>query len=527
MAKEPSKIGKYSVIQRIAQGGMGAVYLGMHPTLDRKVILKKLTLKGSSSIVERFKREARIMMDFKSDFIVDVYDHFKEGTSYYIVLEYIEGTSLDNLIKKYKKVPNDIALYIMYNAAQALQYAHNKNVIHRDIKPANILLSKNGEIKLVDFGIAVSQDEEEGLTMEGTTLGTPSYMAPEQLADSKSVDNRADIYSLGVMFYEMVTGKKPFSGYITAELIAAIQTGKYKKPRKLNPKVTPFIQKIIVKMMRTKKKRRYQDLNGLIDKIKKRLRRDRLPKLRENLIDLIQGKELAEIDLKNRIPVFSIIFKGLVLLAILAAAGFASIKTGLYHQYLAPKTSGKIHFELKYSPGSLLEGRYPVSILINYLNEKKPKQFTVKTSIIANDKDEHKKMNFFGRSGKYSIEVNFLTFNMVYNINLKSFKENKGGIIIPIHLDESLTNEIYVTHSVVDTETGEDITDYLVTRFYNEGRKRWVDPNTMPIKPNTEYTAQIFSKSNAPSKWATGKFKITIPEDVNKFVIYRELSKKE
>ena len=217
MAKIPESIGKYKITAEIARGGMGAVYKAVHPTLKRNVILKKLILKGSATVTERFKREARIMMDFKNDYIVNVYDHFKQGSFYNIVLEYVDGIALNRLIRQERYLPNDITLLIFRDCCRALKYAHSKNVIHRDIKPGNILLSKAGEVKLVDFGIAVSMDEEAGLTRDGVTLGTPSYMAPEQFESTKSVDKRADIYSMGVMLYEMVTGKKPFPGNFSPE----------------------------------------------------------------------------------------------------------------------------------------------------------------------------------------------------------------------------------------------------------------------------------------------------------------------
>ena len=245
------RIGKYELIAKVAQGGMGALYKARHPTLDRVVLLKKLTLRGSSQFVERFKREARLMMDFKHEHIVHVYDHFKEGSSYYIVEEFVDGISLDALIRRERYLSNDAAMLILYEVSKALKYAHDKKVIHRDIKPSNILISRQGEVKLVDFGIATSQEEtEDGLTRDGMVLGTPSYIPPEQIADARNVDKRADIYSLGVVLYEMLTGKTPFPGSFTAETVALIQRGRYTPPRRLNPRISPLLRKIVRKAMR-------------------------------------------------------------------------------------------------------------------------------------------------------------------------------------------------------------------------------------------------------------------------------------
>ena len=144
---------------------MGAVYKAKHPTLNRFVLLKKLTLRGGPQFIERFRREARIMMDFKHDHIVQVYDHFKEGSSYYIAEEFVDGVSLEQLIKRERYLSNEAAALIFYEVCKALQHAHEKGVIHRDMKPGNILISNQGEVKLVDFGIATSlEDSEEGLT---------------------------------------------------------------------------------------------------------------------------------------------------------------------------------------------------------------------------------------------------------------------------------------------------------------------------------------------------------------------------
>lgn len=297
MEKTPVRtIGKYEIIAKVAEGGMGALYKARHPTLDRTVLLKKLTLRGGSQFIERFRREARIMMDFRNDHIVQVYDHFKEGTHYYIVEEYVDGISLDALIRKERSLSNEAAMLILYEVCWALKYAHDKQVIHRDIKPGNILISRQGEVKLVDFGIATSlEDTEDGLTREGMVLGTPSYIPPEQIDDAKSVDRRADIYSLGVVLYEMLTGKTPFPGSFTAETIHLIHKGKYTPVRRLNPRCTRLLRKVARTCMKVNRRRRYQDVKEIIRLLERRIKRRDPVSLQNAVKSLVEGTAIGSL----------------------------------------------------------------------------------------------------------------------------------------------------------------------------------------------------------------------------------------
>lgn len=344
---EKNMIGKYKVTKMLAKGGMGAVYQGIHPTLKQPVILKKLTLKGSPQFAERFKREARIMMGFNNDNIVDVYDHFKIGRSDFIVLEYVDGMSLEELLRQERYLPNDLALYIFREAARALKYAHDKGVVHRDVKPANLLISRNGEIKLVDFGIAASDEEEDqDLTQEGMTLGTPSYMAPEQITDSKGVDKRADIYSLGVMLYEMTTGKKPYPGSFTPEAIAKIQKGKYPPPRKYNPNISSPLVALIKKMMKPKPKRRLKDLEKALRVADARLRHKNVRRIQQYLTACIRDSKKEPLK-KPMAPATKFFMVGLPLIMLILAGGsFAFLRSGMYYEVFQPRHYGALKLQI-------------------------------------------------------------------------------------------------------------------------------------------------------------------------------------
>ena len=343
MAVFPEKIGKYEIESLVAKGGMGAVFKALHPTLKRHVIIKKLTLRGSSTIAERFKREARILMDFKNDYIVRVFDHFKEGSSHYIVLEYVDGMSLDQLIKRQRSLSSELALVIFLDACRALQYAHGMGVIHRDIKPGNILISKKGEVKLADFGIASSEeDDESGLTKEGMTLGTPSYMPPEQIENSKNVDRRADIYAMGIMLYEMVTGKKPYPGNFAPDTVLLIQKGRYRAARKMNPRVHPFVDKLIRKLIKPDPRKRYQSMDEVIRVIEKYLRRYPVDSIRGVLVDLLADKCKDEPRYRAVPRKKFLLVAILALMAAIGAGGYYAWTEGLLYRYLAPDRYGEI-----------------------------------------------------------------------------------------------------------------------------------------------------------------------------------------
>jgi len=234
------------------------------------------------------------------------------------------------------------AMLFLSEVAKALKYAHDKQVIDRDIKPSNILISNQGEVKLVDFGIATSLEEtEDGLTRDGTVLGTPCYIPPEQIDDARRVDRRADIYSLGVVLYEMLTGRTPFPGSFTAETIAQIHRGRYTPPGRLNPRITPLLRKIIRKSMRVRPRRRYQDLKSIIGILERRIRRREPAAVRQAVRKLLHGEEVREVFRPRRAWVPRLA-GGLVLAALLAGGGYYLYRQGYYHEYLASARYGAL-----------------------------------------------------------------------------------------------------------------------------------------------------------------------------------------
>lgn len=345
----PQMIGKYKILGIIAKGGMGIVYKAIHPSLKRYVIIKKLTARGKSGNAERFKKEAQILLDLQSPYIVHLFDYFTEAGYRYMVEELVDGLALDNLIKKQTSLPCPIAMLFMQDACFALKYAHSKDIVHRDIKPGNILISKRGEIKLADFGIASdSEEKENNLTQTGVALGTPAYMPPEQFEDSANVDNRADIYALGIMLYEMVTGTKPYPGTFSIETLNTIKKGKYINPRKIDKTIPKKIAKLINKMIKPKAKNRYQNIDSVLKEVKKYLKHYDTHELRVQIAKAVLAKNTYEFKnlepkdkIKQRIKIISISAISSILLLV------SAWKIGLIHKTILSPWYTQVKIEMQ------------------------------------------------------------------------------------------------------------------------------------------------------------------------------------
>lgn len=332
MADTPDMIGKYKIQGQIAQGGMGAIYKSMHPELKRAVIIKKLTTKGSAIAKERFLKEAKILLEMQSPYIVHLFDYFTEGGYRYIVEEFVEGLSLDKLIKKQGSLSPQVAMLIMQDSLFGLRFAHKKSVVHRDIKPGNLLISRRGEIKLTDFGIA-SDDSDDRNTKDGVVLGTPSYMPPEQFKNSSGVDQRADIYALGVMLYEMVTGQKPYTAETQEEMYEKARRGRFADPRKFDKKIPPVICKLIKKMMAPNAKRRFKSVEPIIKIVKKFLKYYDTHAIRVELAKMvISARQLKEAAYKKKRDVWKDFFVALVLGGAVVAGGWYLWTEGWIHR---------------------------------------------------------------------------------------------------------------------------------------------------------------------------------------------------
>jgi serine/threonine-protein kinase len=271
MIKIGDKLGHFLIRAEIGRGGMGTIYYAVDTMLNREVALKVVhpQLADNEQLMERFKIEAMTQARLNHPHIVMIFSFNKIEDEYVIAMEYVEGRSLKEILQEKKQLHPAEAVDIVTQVAEGLRYAHAHNVIHRDIKPANILLGKDGNVKISDFGIAKILGSQ-GLTKTGMLVGTPWYTSPEQIV-GKEIDFRTDLYSLGVTFYEVLTGRVPFDSETNSEF--QIQKAHLEtpppRPSIFNPEIGIRLEKIILQALQKKVEKRYQNARDMIDDLHK------------------------------------------------------------------------------------------------------------------------------------------------------------------------------------------------------------------------------------------------------------------
>lgn len=259
---------RYDVQELIYRGGMGEVYLGRHRQLQSKVAIKIMTQKLSSDPEQkkRFHREAHLYANLRHPNIIPISDFGSDDSFDYMVFPFIDGENLQEKLENEGRLSSEEALNIMISVAKALAYASEKNVIHRDVKPSNIMIERNGNVLMADFGISKDLKDIE-LTVPGTVLGSPKYMSPEQIM-GKSVDSRSDQYSLGLIFYEMITGQFPFNFDDVNALFYSHVNEQPELPEDIAAWVSYEIPAIIEKLTAKDPSERYDSFNTLIEDLK-------------------------------------------------------------------------------------------------------------------------------------------------------------------------------------------------------------------------------------------------------------------
>ena len=266
---------RYEIIKLIGEGGMANVYLAYDTILERNVAVKVLRgdLADDEKFVRRFQREALSASSLSHPNIVEMYDVGEDNGNFYIVMEYIDGQTLKQLIKKRGHLTVPEAIDIMLQLTDGLAHAHDSYIIHRDIKPQNIMILEDGMVKITDFGIAMAINASD-LTQTNSVMGSVHYLPPEQAA-GKGSTIKSDIYSLGILFYEMLAGTMPFRGETAVEIALKHIKDPMPSIRKINPKVPQSVENIIFKATAKNPKNRYNNVRELHDDLKTALDKDR------------------------------------------------------------------------------------------------------------------------------------------------------------------------------------------------------------------------------------------------------------
>ena len=254
------KLSGYKILKKLGSGGMGDVYLAEHELIHRKVAIKVLHkhLVSNREFIKRFRREAKLLASLDHHNIVRLNEYFENDGEFFLIMEYVDGIELDQYINTISgPIVEPELIPLFKQMLDAIGYAHKKGLVHRDIKPANILISKDGKVKVLDFGIAKLKTDDQGLTNAGVQVGTIAYMSPEQVR-AEEVDFQSDIYSLGVTLYQMAVGKAPYLNSKVFDTQLKIVKDPFPRAQEIYPGVSDKLENIIQKATQKDKKDRYQ-----------------------------------------------------------------------------------------------------------------------------------------------------------------------------------------------------------------------------------------------------------------------------
>ena len=259
--------GRYQIIEELGKGGMGKVYKVLDKEIDERVALKLVNpeIASDEKTIERFRNELKFARKITHKNVCRMYDLSKEKGTYYITMEFVPGEDLKSTLKRVGHLSIGKTIFIASQVCEGLAEAHHLGVVHRDLKPQNIMLDKEGNARIMDFGIARSL-KGKGVTTEGMIIGTPNYMSPEQVEAAK-VDQRSDIYSLGVILYEMMTGTVPFDGETPLSIALKHKTEKPRNPRELNEQIPEELNRVVMRCMEKNREDRYQSVKELLSEL--------------------------------------------------------------------------------------------------------------------------------------------------------------------------------------------------------------------------------------------------------------------
>jgi len=351
--------GRYEIIEDLGKGGMGKVYKAFDQKIKEVVALKliKPEIGFNEKAIERFKNELRFARKISHRNVCRLYDLGEFGLAHFITMEYVEGEDLKNFVRRSGQITTPKALSIAAQICEGLAEAHRLGVVHRDLKPQNVMIDSDGNVRILDFGLARFM-EADGVTGSGVMLGTPEYMSPEQV-DLKEIDVRSDIYSLGVIMYEMVTGRVPFQGETPISIAIKHKSERPKDSREINPLVPDAMAKAILKCLEKDREKRYQSADELLQDLR-RIEEDLPTAIKE--ISRAEPRGSREITVKFQlkkimIPGLILIFGAMIaVLAVLRTARKAGPDTRASHVTRVAERKGGL--VAPQAPGGDAPGRF-------------------------------------------------------------------------------------------------------------------------------------------------------------------------
>lgn len=339
-------VGPYKISAQIGQGGMATVYKAHHAALDRFVAIKVMysDLGQDPNFAARFKREARVVAKLDHPNIVPVHDFAEEDGHPYLVMKYIEGETLKEKMTRSQLPPEEI-VRVAEAIGSALGFAHRQGILHRDIKPSNVLIGPDGHVYLADFGLARIAQETSATLTAGAVIGTPHYISPEQAIGSKDLDEGTDIYSFGVMLYEMVVGRPPFVGETPLSIIYNHIHKPFPMPRSINPTIPEAVEWVFIKALAKERSERYASVEEMVAAFKAawkkepppatyvNVRRETAPPQRESQVRKTESASWPReaVPSKKKRPIWLYVGAGILLIVCCVAVGLTS---NLFTPYL-------------------------------------------------------------------------------------------------------------------------------------------------------------------------------------------------
>jgi pentatricopeptide repeat protein len=445
--------GRYEIIEELGAGGMGRVYRAHDTKLNEEVALKLIRpeIGLDKRTIERFQNEIKLTRKITHKNVCRMYDFHEEGKTLYLTMEYVRGEDLKSFIKRSKVLSTGTALSITQQVAEGLGEAHKLGVIHRDLKPGNIMIDKEGQAKIMDFGIARAI-REKGITMAGALVGTPEYMSPEQV-EGKEADPRSDIYALGVILFEMVTGQVPFEGKTAFSIAAKHKTEPPPIPKKLAPQIPEGLSKLILRCLEKDKAKRYQTAEELISDLS--LVEDALPTA-ERVVPKRKTATHREITVKFELRRFVIPVAAVLILGV---GGFL-LWRNVINRPLPPLPSAKPTIAVLYLKNNsgdptldiwkenlptLLAAGLNQSRYLRVLDDPTVYGILTKLNLVSSGKytaDELKRIAAEG-GATHLLSGNYFTASGKFIVNLSLIDAKTGNVVKPIQEEAPNKDAVY------------------------------------------------------------------------------------